>query len=219
MYAQREHWISPEEYLELERQAETKSEYWNGEIYAMAGASRNHTLIAANVIASLHLQLKRRRCTVHTGDLRVKTSSTGLYAYPDVVVVCGDPKFEDRHGDTLLNPTLIVEVLSKSTESYDRGPKFEHYCTLESLTDYVLIAQERASIEHRERQADGRWLLGIYQGLDTILSLPFIGCQLLLSDVYDKMEWQDEDAARGWLRVVKEPSEEYHVERSGSPAY
>jgi Uma2 family endonuclease len=175
----------------------------------MAGASQRHTLIAANIIATLHVQLKGRSCSVHTGDLRVKVSSTGLYTYPDVVVLCGKPQYDDAAQDTVSNPAVIVEVLSKSTESYDRGAKFQHYRRLESLTDYLLVSQDTATVEHRVRQADDRWLLGIYQGLHTTVPLSSIDCELPLAEVYDKIEWPDEDAAGGWLRFVKEPSESY----------
>ena len=175
----------------------------------MAGASPQHTLIAANIIISLGSQLKGRPCRVHTGDLRVKVSPTGFYTYPDIVIVCGQPKYEDRQKDTLLNPTVVVEVLSKSTELYDRGVKFAHYRTLESLTDYLLVSQDTASVEHRTRQPDDRWLLSIYQGLDSVVPIPSIGCDLPLAEVYEKVEWSSEDAARGWLRFVKEPSEAY----------
>lgn len=210
---QRQHklYTTPQEYAALELEAETKSEYWNGEIYAMAGASPRHTIIAANVIAAFHVQLRGRPCSVHTGDLRVKVSPTGLYTYPDVVVVCGKARFDEIVPNTLLNPAIIVEVLSKSTESYDRGGKFDHYRTLETLTDYLLVSQETASVEHRMRQPDDKWLLGIYKGLQTTVPLPSIGCELALADVYDKVDWPDEEAASGWLRIVKEPEATYAV--------
>ena len=209
MHRQHNIYVTQQDYLDQERQAETKSEYWNGEIYAMAGASPRHTLIAANIIISLGSRLKGRPCTVHTGDLRVSIAQTGLHTYPDVVIVCGQPVYEDRQKDTLLNPAIVVEVLSKSTESHDRGVKFEHYRRLESLTDYLLVSQDTACIEHRVRQPDDKWLLGIYQGLDTVVPLSSIDCELPLAEAYDKVEWPDEDAARGWLRFVKEPSEAY----------
>lgn len=199
------------EYLDLERGSEAKHEYWNGEIYAMAGASPNHTLIAANIIISLGSQLKGKPCRVHTGDLRVKVNATGLYTYPDVVIICGQPRYEDRQKDTLLNPTVIVEVLSKSTEAYDRGVKFGHYRTLDSLTDYLLVSQDSASVEHRVRLPGDQWLLGIYQGLASEVPISSIGCALPLAEVYDKVEWSSEDAASGWLRFVKEPGEPYLV--------
>lgn len=209
---QRQPYLTPQEYLDYERQAETKSEYYNGEMYALAGASPRHTVIAANVIATLHARFKGRPCTVHTGDLRVKVSPTGLYTYPDVVVVCGQPKFDDAQKDTLLNPTLIVEVLSESTEVYDRTGKFEHYRKLESLTDYLLISQEKAWIEHRARQSEIKWLIGYYMGLETVVTLPSMDCELRLSDVYDKIDWPDENSAHGFLQAVKEPTMEYRVE-------
>ena len=205
-------WMSPQEYLDQERLATTKSEYFNGEVYALAGASPRHTAIAANVIAALHARFKGRPCTVHTGDLRVKVSPTGLYTYPDVVVVCGQPKFDDAQKDTLLNPTLIVEVLSESTEAYDRGRKFDHYRRIESLTDYVLVSQESALIEHRSRQSANKWLVSFYMGLKTVVPLPTLDCELPMTEVYDKIDWPDEDSANGWMRAVKEPTEEYQVE-------
>lgn len=132
--------LSPEDYLALERSAEFKSEYFDGQIFAMAGASESHNIITLNVGSEIRQQLKKCPCTVYVSDMRVKVGPTGLFTYPDVVVVCGQAQFDDSHLDTLLNPTLIVEVLSDSTEAYDRGRKFEHYCKLESLAEYVLIA-------------------------------------------------------------------------------
>jgi Uma2 family endonuclease len=155
-------YLTPEEYLALERQVETKSEYWGGEVYALAGASTNHTIIGANTLAELVMQLKGRPCTAHTNDLRIKVTRAGLYTYSDVVVVCGKAEFEDRSEDTLLNPTVLIEVLSPSTEAYDRGTKFEFYRTLESLYDYLLISQSKPIIEHFTRQPDDRWLLSTY---------------------------------------------------------
>ena len=202
-------YLTPQEYLDYEREAETKSEYYNGEIYAMAGATREHSLIVTNTVLSLGTRLRGRRCEIYAADMRVKVSPTGLYTYPDVVVVCGLPRFDDAHKDTLPNPTLIVEVLSESTEAYDRTGKFEHYRKLESLTDYLLISQERAWIEHRARQSEIKWLIGFYMGMETVVPVPSIDCELRLSDVYDKIDWPDESSARGWLRAVKEPAPEY----------
>jgi len=119
--------LTPEQYLALERKAETKSEFYNGEMFAMSGASRWHNLITGNVLAELHPLLKNRPWTIYPSDMRVKVSPAGLYTYPDVTVVCGEAQFEDQHFDTLLNPTLIVEVLSKTTAAYDQGEKFEQY--------------------------------------------------------------------------------------------
>jgi Uma2 family endonuclease len=182
--------ITPEEYLEIERKAEYKSEYFNGEMFAMAGASRRHNLITGNVFAQLHSQLRKRSCEIYQSDMRVKVSQTGLYSYPDVTVVCGTAMFEDKNIDTLLNPTLIVEVLSESTETYDRGRKFEHYRQIESLMEYLLIAQDKYRIEQFIKQENGLWLLSETKGLEGVFKLPSINCELLISEIYDKVEFK-----------------------------
>jgi len=179
---------TPEEYLALERQAQCKSEYYAGDICAMAGASRWHNLIVTNVLREISLQLKGRPCTAYPSDMRVKISPTGLYTYPDVTVVCGAAQFEDTQQDTLLNPTLIVEVLSESTEAYDRGGKFAHYRKLASLIEYVLIAQTKPDIEHYIRQPDNRWLLEEAESLHGTVHFPAIDCHLSLAEVYDKVD-------------------------------
>jgi Uma2 family endonuclease len=179
---------TPEEYLALERQAQCKSEYYAGEIFAMAGASRWHHLIGTNVLREVSLQLKGRPCTTYPSDMRVKVSPTGLYTYPDVTVVCGEALFEDNQQDTLLNPTLIVEVLSASTEAYDRGGKFAHYRKLPSLMEYVLITQTKPHIEHYLCQQDNRWLLSEVDSVQDTLHLPAIDCYLALAEVYDKVD-------------------------------
>jgi Uma2 family endonuclease len=143
---------TPEEYLALERNAEAKSEYFAGEIFLMAGASERHNLIVANLIAEFRSQFKNRACKVYPSDMRVKVSASGLYTYPDVTVVCGEPQFEDEHKDTLLNPTLIIEVLSESSEAYDRGKNFEHYRSLKTLSDYLIIAQDKRVLSVRRRE-------------------------------------------------------------------
>jgi len=188
MSSQAKQRYTPEEYLARERQAECKSEYYAGEIFAMAGASRWHNLIVANVIGELRSQLKGRLCTTYPSDMRLKISPTGLYAYPDATVVCGEAQFEDTQQDTLLNPTLIVEVLSESTEAYDRGGKFAHYRKLTSLQEYMLMAQTKPYIEHYVRQPDNRWLLSEADGLHATLHLPSIDCHLALAEVYDKID-------------------------------
>lgn len=194
--------ISPTDYLTYERQAETKSEYWAGEIYAMSGASARHNIISLNVGAEFRTQLKSRRsCTVYPSDMRVKVEATGLYTYPDVVVVCGRPQFEDSVRDTLLNPTVLVEVLSNSTERYDRGAKFQHYRQLASLAEYLLIAQNEYRIEHYLRQPDQQWLLTEATDLQRAISLPSIECTLALAEVYDKVELPPRP------RLLKEPAE------------
>jgi Uma2 family endonuclease len=201
--------LTPEEYLRVERQAETKSEYWHGQVYALAGASEEHNLIVANLVMVLGPQFKGRPCKVYANDMRVKVRATGLYTYPDVIVVCGKAAFEDRRRDTLLNPTVIIEVLSPSTEAYDRGTKFEHYRDLESLSDYLLVAQESPTIEHFERLPENKWLLSTYKGLDAVAPIVYAACDLPLREVYDKVEWPDQETAAGLLRVVKEPDADY----------
>ncbi|HLC17134.1 MAG TPA: Uma2 family endonuclease [Thermodesulfovibrionia bacterium] len=149
---------TPEEYLALERKAEYKSEFVNGRIFAMSGASRKHNLIAGNIFRELSLQFKNRPCEVYMSEMRVKVSPTGMYTYPDVVAVCGDISLEDIHNDTLINPTVIVEVLSESTEAYNRGEKFAHYRSLESLQEYILVAQDKVRVERFVRQGK-LWVL------------------------------------------------------------
>lgn len=181
-------YYTPDEYLILERQAEHKSEYFNGEIFAMTGASRKHNLVAANILSSLHAQLKGRPCEIYPSDMRVKISPTGLYTYPDVVIVCGEPTFDDEQKDTLLNPTVLIEILSKSTASYDRGEKFEHYRKLNSLVEYLIVAQDKHHIEHYVRQPDNQWLLSETDDMEQTIHLPSIECNLALVDVYYKVE-------------------------------
>jgi Uma2 family endonuclease len=180
--------LTAEEYLAIERQASCKSEYLDGEMFAMAGASRRQNLIALNIGAELRTQLQQRPCEVYTSDMRVKISRTGLYTYPDVVVVCDEPRFEDTDVDTLLNPIVLVEVLSPSTADYDRGGKFEHYRTLPSLQAYLLVAQERCHVVHYTRQQDNAWLLAETDDIQDCIRLPSIRCDLLLSEVYAKVQ-------------------------------
>lgn len=179
--------LAPEEYLEIERRAETRSEYLDGEMFAMAGASIEHNAIVANLLGELRQQLKRRPCQVFPSDLRIHIPATGLYTYADVVVVCGEPRLEDSHLDTLLNPALLIEVLSPTSEAYDRGKKFEHYRSVEWLAEYLLVAQDAPRIEQYLRQPDGRWLFTAVSGLEATIALPSIQCELSLAEVYDKV--------------------------------
>jgi Uma2 family endonuclease len=177
------------EYLALERQAETRHDYLDGEVFAMTGASRAHNLIAGNVFREIANQVRRRPCEVYTGDMRVRTPA-GLFTYPDVVAVCGEPRFDDSQSDTLLNPTLIVEVLSASTEAYDRGTKAAQYRSLPSLAEYVLVAQDQVRVEHWSRQpADGapEWLRKDLTALTERLELPSIGCRVRVGDIYERV--------------------------------
>lgn len=177
---------TPEEYLALERRAESKSEYVNGRIYAMSGASRVHNVIAGNVFAGLHSRFRGRSCDVYGSDMRVNVSPTGMYTYPDVAALCGTPEFADAEVDTLLNPSVIVEVLSPSTEAYDRGEKFAHYRRIPSLREYVLVAQDRARVEHYARLGE-RWVLTVAEGLEAELMLPVLDCALPLGEIYERV--------------------------------
>lgn len=186
--------LTPQEYLARERQAETRSEYLHGEVSAMPRSSREHNLIAGNVGGELRQQLRERQCEVYQSDMRVKVSPTGLYTYPDVTVVCGEPEFEDAEVDTLLNPQVLAEVLSPSTADYDRGGKFTHYRRLTSLKEYVLISQDRPLIEHYVRQGQDEWLLTEVGSPQDTLDLPTIECRLPLSEIYLKVRFPSDDA-------------------------
>ena len=181
--------LTPEQYLAFERKAAIKSEYFDGEMFAMSGASREHNLIGGNIGRELGEQVKDRDCEVYIADMRVKVNPTGLYTYPDVSVVCGQPQFEDREVDTLMNPKVLFEVLSDSTERYDRGKKSEHYRKLESLAEYLLISQDRVHVEHYVRQPDNQWLLSETTDLEATIPLPSIGCQLAIAEVYRKINF------------------------------
>jgi Uma2 family endonuclease len=179
--------LTPEEYLAIERQSEYRSEYIDGEMVAMTGASRRHNLITVNIARELSQQLKGRPCEAYVTDMRVRVPSTRFYTYPDIVVVCDEPHLEDDYLDTLLNPTLLVEVLSESTERYDRGKKFGLYRTIESLNEYLLVTQDEYKIEQFVKQPDGRWLLADYRSLEEVIELTSIQCRLELKEVYDKV--------------------------------
>ncbi|HLC16170.1 MAG TPA: Uma2 family endonuclease [Thermodesulfovibrionia bacterium] len=181
-------YLTPHEYLTIERKAERKSEFFNGEMFLMAGASPRHVLIVTNVVYELRQQLKKRPCTVYSANLRLKVSSTGLYTYPDVIVVCGKPQFDDEQEDTLLNPTLIVEVLSESTAYYDRGKTFERYRTIQTLREYILIAQDKHHVEQYVFQPENLWIMSKTNGPDASVHLSSIGCNLAMDEVYDKVE-------------------------------
>jgi Uma2 family endonuclease len=181
-----------EAYLEFERASDTKHEYYQGEIFAMEGVSQNHSLITGNAMASIHGQLRKRPAHMYTSAMRLKVLPVGFYTYPDIVVVTENSQFLDEEHDILLNPTLIIEVLSPSTETFDRGKKFQYYRTLDSLQEYVLISQDAHRIEHYVRQSDGTWLFSEAVGLEATLQLPSIQCSLSLTDVYEKVTLEAE---------------------------
>ncbi len=175
--------VTPEEYLEADRTAEYKSEYYDGIVYAMSGGSYPHALIANNFGGALWQALRGQRCTVTSGDVRVRVTPS-TYVYPDVVVIGGEPKFAGDRKDIILNPVLVVEVLSPSTEAHDRGLKFIRYRTAESLQEYVLVSQDAPRVEVYRRQPEDRWLLTTYTGLDANCPLESIDCTIPLSDIY-----------------------------------
>lgn len=186
--------LTPEEYLARERQAEFKSEYFNGEAFAMAGASQKHNLIVGNLVRELGSQLKKSRCEVYPSDMRVRVKRTGLYTYPDVTVVCGKPEFDDEYEDILLNPTLLVEVLSPSTEPYDRGKKFEHYRRITFLREYLLVAQDRCRVERFVKQPDGSWLFFEIDDMAASIELASVEAVLFVAEIYDKVELEADES-------------------------
>jgi Uma2 family endonuclease len=189
MSSQPKTFLTPEEYLEIERAADHKSEYYEGEMFAMAGGSLRHAWIIMNIGGELRQQLKGRPYFITASDLRLRVSPTGLYTYPDVVVVCGEPQYAGDQKDTLLNPSVIIEVLSDSTRDYDLGRKCQHYRTLSSLRDYLMVAQDKPHIDHWMRQEENRGILTEYNDLSQSITLPSIECVLALSEVYDKVDW------------------------------
>ena len=185
---------TPQEYLERERLAERKSEYRYGQIVAMSGASRKHNLIALNLGGELRQQLRGGSCETYVADMRVKVSPTGLYTYPDVVVACGEIRFEDGHIDTLLNPIVLIEVLSPSTEAYDRAEKFEHYRRLDSLREYVLVSQDRMRVERYVRRGDA-WERTELTGPDELLTIAAVDCTIRLADIYERVAFSPDSSA------------------------
>jgi Uma2 family endonuclease len=191
-------YLTPEEYLAMERENEYRSEYIDGEVFSMTGASRRHNIITFNIAGALSPQLRGRPCEAYASEMRVRIPNRG-YMYPDVVIVCGEPLLEDDYFDTLLNPTVLVEVLSKSTERYDRGKKFYLYRTIESLAEYLLIAQDEYKVEHYTKQPDGPWTLSDHRSLDDAVELDSIKCTLLLREVYEKVALPPGDSEEGEL--------------------
>ncbi|MDQ2900579.1 MAG: Uma2 family endonuclease [Acidobacteriota bacterium] len=188
MATQPKNFVTSEQYLEIERKAEFKSEYYDGQMFAMAGASLPHNRLLVNTVVALDRQIRGRGCEVFTNDLRVHVGPTGLYTYPDVIALCGEPQLADDHFDVLLNPGLIVEVLSPSTEAYDRGLKFEHYRRIESLRAYLLIAADRVHVDLYTRQLDREWVLSEASGLSETIDIRSLECKLALSAIYDRVD-------------------------------
>jgi Uma2 family endonuclease len=183
--------LTPQEYLAKERLADIRSEFYRGEMFAMAGASWEHTLVKDNLAGEAGIKLKDGPCRVLTSDLRVKVSATGLYTYPDVIIVCDEPQFEDSKFDTLLNPRIVAEVLSDSTEKYDRGAKFGHYRQVPSVQEYVLVSQDSPLVERYVRQDDGTWTLRDFRGLDQTFEFATVSVKIPLADIYRGVKFPD----------------------------
>lgn len=180
-------YLTPEEYLAIERKAEYKSEYIDGMMYAMAGGSPEHNSISGNVHTLINVQLWDGPCRVFNSDMKVRVPSTRKFHYPDVSVVCDEPQFADDERDVLLNPLLLAEVSSKSTAKYDRNEKFTYYQEIESFREYILVAQDEPLIEQFVRQPDGSWAETKIAGLDQILKLSSVNCAISLKDIYAKV--------------------------------
>ena len=181
--------LAEAEYLKIERAAGFKSEFFDGEMFAMAGGTPQHSLIATNLAREMGNRLKSGHCVPYNADLRIKIEATGLYTYPDLSVICGSLQFAQGTDDTVVNPALLVEVLSDSTEAYDRGKKFEHYRQIPTLQEYLLVSQKEPRIEQFIRQPDGRWLLSEAAGLDASLELPSLRITLSLAEVFAKVNF------------------------------
>lgn len=181
--------LTPAEYLDIERPAEWKSEYFQGKMVEMPHPNHRHCLIMGNLMYELGTQLKKRPCTAYSSQLRLRVAAIDFYTYPDIMVICGGPHFDGDRRDIVLNPILIAEVLSEPTQDYDRGEKFQRYQQLPSLREYLTIAQDAPRVEHWSRQADGRWLLANCESMDATIQLTSIDCVLPLAEVYDRIDF------------------------------
>ncbi|MEO8072020.1 MAG: Uma2 family endonuclease [Acidobacteriota bacterium] len=191
------YYYSPEEYLKSERKADERSEFIDGEIYAMAGESGRHGDISMNLAGIVQTQLRGIKCRGRVKDTKVKSGALkerfgkGMISYPDLVVICGEPEYHDKHQDVVLNPAVIIEVLSESTEEFDRGVKFMRYRNFnETLTDYILVSQTEPHVEHFIRQENGDWLLKEYYDLDASFQIDSINCSLDLAEIYERVEFE-----------------------------
>lgn len=193
MSASAQEYITTDQYFTLEEGSDVKHEYYRGAIYAMTGGTARHNLIVANIIALLHGQLRGTPCHVFPSDLRLKIESAGLYTYPDISVICGPILYAENRQDTVTNPIVLIEILSPSTENYDRGKKFEHYRTIETLQEYIVVAQDRIHIEHYIRQDDHRWLLVDFFAADQVVHAGSIHCTLSVELVYEDITFDSQD--------------------------
>ncbi len=189
MLLQKKNGISPEEYLASERKSEIKSEYFDGETFAMAGASRDHNKISTNIVRILGNQLLEKPCSIFSSDMKVKIKEIKKYTYPDIVVVCGDEEYDDENNEILLNPVVLIEILSDSTEAYDRGDKFSHYQFIKTFSEYILVSQYLCKIEKFSRQKDDTWIYSKCDKPDDIVSIEAIKCELPVSEVYRNVKF------------------------------
>ena len=183
--------LTAAEYLAIERIANYRSEYFRGEMFAMAGGSARHSRIKTNILSQLNVRLKGQPCTTYDSDLRIKCP-TGLYTYPDASVICGTLEFDDKQNDTVLNPTLLVEVLSNSTEAYDRGKKFDNYRTIPSLREFVLVSQNEPMVHRFQRNDDESWTMSTISSFDQSATLRSIGVELPLAEIYERVDFTDD---------------------------
>jgi Uma2 family endonuclease len=188
MSTQAKPFITEEQYLEIEARAELRSEYCNGEMFLMAGGTSDHNVICFNLGAVFREQFRERPCNFYGIDIRLRVSTTGLYTYPDIMLVCGERQWADQSNTTLLNPSVIIEVLSDSTEGYDRGEKFRHYREIPSLRECILVSQKAFSVDKFTRQPDGLWSLHPHDSIEDTLHLPSVDCAVKLRDIYFKTE-------------------------------
>ncbi len=181
---------TPESYLEFEREADSRHEFLDGEIYAMAGESLSHSRVCMNLAREAGNALKGKSCEALSPNMKVRTSTASLFSYPDLTIVCGEPLFPDQKKDVLVNPQVIFEVLSPSTAEYDRTTKFQKYrMGKKNLTDYILVSQDKSFVEHFKKQTDNSWLYTSYSELDDVLTIETVECELILREIYDRVKF------------------------------
>jgi Uma2 family endonuclease len=199
MLAQEKNEMTPEEYLAIERDSDIKSEYFGGEIFAMAGASREHNKISTNIVRVLGNQLLEKPCSIFASDMKVKMKEIKKYTYPDIVVVCGNEEYDDEYNDILINPIVIIEILSDSTEAYDRGDKFSHYQFISTFSEYILVSQYIRKIEKFLRQKNDTWIYSKYEKAEDIVSIESIKCNLPVHEVYREVKLSEYHMRRNQL--------------------
>ncbi|MCC6341583.1 MAG: Uma2 family endonuclease [Bryobacterales bacterium] len=188
MSSQPKTFLTPQEYLEIERKAEYKSEYYAGEMFAMSGGTDTHALLGFHVLGLLYRELRGGSCRAYTSDMRICLGENGPYYYPDASVVCGESKFTDKRRDSLLNPVVIFEILSPSTATYDLGEKFMQYQRIDSLREYVVVHQDSILVQRFERREDGQWLAAFHNGLEGMVTLSSVPCALPMAEIYEGIQ-------------------------------